>query len=66
MLLVHTYVVFRAEGLAGTKLHFAAQLTVRGFENGGHHFSAAESALPAVDEPPTDVPSPTTSVLLRT
>ena len=30
---------------------------IRGFEYGDHHFSAAESALPAVDEPPTDVPS---------
>ena len=32
-----------------------AQITVqpvRVFENGGHHFPAAESALPAVDEPP--------------
>ena len=54
------YVVFHAEGVAGIELHYAAQLTVqsvRGFENGGHYFPAAESALPAVDEPPADVPS---------
>ena len=43
----------------GIELHWTAQLTtplVRGFENGGHHFPAAESALPAVNVPPTDVP----------
>ena len=37
-----------------------AQLTiqpVRGFDNGGRHFPAAESALPAVDEHLADVPS---------
>ena len=44
----------------GIELHYTAQLDCsvsRGFENGGHHFPAAESALPAVDEPPTNVPS---------
>ena len=44
----------------GIELHYAAQLTVQlvqGFENGGHHFPAAESALPTVDKPPADVPS---------
>ena len=30
---------------------------VRGFKNGSHHFPSVESALPAVDEPPADVPS---------
>ena len=30
---------------------------VRGFENGSQHFPAAESALPAVNEPHSDVPS---------
>ena len=52
--------VFHADGLAGIELHYAAQLTfqpVRGFENGDHHIPAAESALPAVNEPPADVPS---------
>ena len=42
----------------GIELHYAAQLTVqsvRGFENGGHHFPAAKSALPAVDEPPAGI-----------
>ena len=51
---------FHAEGLAGSKLHYAVQLTIQpvlGFENGNHHFPAAKSALPAVDEPPTNVPS---------
>ena len=51
--------VFHAEGLAGIRLHYAAQLTVqlvRGFENGNHHFSAAESAVSAVSECPTNVP----------
>ena len=53
-LLVHTwYSMQRAS-------HYVAQLTVqpvRGFENGGHHFPAAESVLPAVDESPVDVSS---------
>ena len=51
--------VFHAEGLAGIELHYTAQLTVqpfRGIENGGHAFPAAESALPAIDQPPVDVP----------
>ena len=54
------YMVVHAEGLAKIELHYTAQLTiqsVRGFENGGHHFPAAESALPAVIEPPAIVPS---------
>ena len=45
--------VLHAESHAGIELHYATQLTVqsaRGFGN------AAESTLPAVDEPPTDVP----------
>ena len=55
----------------GIELHYAAQLTVRpdrGFENSGHHIPAAESALPADDKPPTDVPSPSyhSSGLLHT
>ena len=57
-LLTSAYMVFHAEGLAGIELHYAAQLTaqsVRGFENCGHHFPAAESGLPAVDEPLTDI-----------
>ena len=47
--------VFHAEGLAGIKLHYAAQLSVRPvreFKNGVHHFPAAKSALPAVNKPP--------------
>ena len=51
--------VFHAEGLVGIELHYAAQPTiqsVRGFENGGHYFPAAESALLTVNEPPTNVP----------
>ena len=54
------YMVVHAEGLTGIELHYTARLTVqpvRGFENGGHHFSAAESSLPAVSEPPASVPS---------
>ena len=57
-LLTSAYMVFHAEGLVGIELNYAAQLTaqsVRGFENCGHHFPAAESALPAVDEPLTDI-----------
>ena len=53
------YMVFHAEGLAGIKSHYAAQLTgqsVRGFENGNHHFPAAKSALLTVDEPHADIP----------
>ena len=60
-LVTSAYMVFHAEGLAGNELHYAAQLTVRpvrGFENSGHHFPAAESVLPADDKPPADVPSP--------
>ena len=54
------YMVFHAECLAGIELHYAVQLTiqpVRDFENGGHHFPAAKSTLPAINEPLTDVPS---------
>ena len=54
------YMVFHAEGLAGIKLHCAAELIilpVQGFENDVHHFPAAKSALPAVSEPLTDIPS---------
>ena len=57
---MHMYIVFHTEGLAGIELHYTAQLTVepgRGFENNDHHFPIAESALPVVSEPPTDVPS---------
>ena len=54
--LTSAYMVFHAESLAGIELHYAIQ-SVRGFENSGHHFPAAESALPTVDEPPADVPS---------
>ena len=60
VLTTSAYIVFHAEGLTGIELHHAAQLTVqpvRGFEDSSHHFPAAESALPAVDEPPVDVPS---------
>ena len=65
------YMVFHVEGLTGIELHYTAQLNVwpiRGFENSSYHFPAAESALPAVDKPPTDVPSPSyhSSGLLRT
>ena len=56
------YVVFHAESLTGIELHLtsfsadhSASPRIRGFENSGH-FPAAESALPTVDEPPTDVP----------
>ena len=52
--------VVHEEGLVGIELYYTAQLTVqpvRGFENGCHHFSAAESALPAVSEPSADIPS---------
>ena len=53
-----------------TRLHYAAQLTIRpvgDFENSGHHFPAAESALLADDKPPADVHSPSyhSSGLLR-
>ena len=44
----------------GIELHYNAQLIiepVRGFENGGHHFPAAESALPAVIEPSANISS---------
>ena len=43
-----------------SSISYAAQLTIQpvgGFENGDHCFLAAKSALPAVDEPPADVPS---------
>ena len=46
-LLVHTWCSMQW-ALARIELHYAAQLTVwpvRGFENGDHHFPAAESAL---------------------
>ena len=49
--LTNAYMVFHAEGLAEIELHYTAQLTVqpvRSFENGGHRFPVAESALPAV------------------
>ena len=48
--------VFHAEGLVGIKSLSLTIQPVRGFENVGHHFPAAESALHAVDEPPADVP----------
>ena len=50
--------VFYAKGLVRVQLHYATQLTiqpVQGFENSCHHFPAADSALPAVDEPSADV-----------
>ena len=55
--------VFHAEGLVGIELHLMrcsadhSASPISGFENGGYHFPAAKSALPTVDEPPTDVPS---------
>ena len=50
--------VFNAEGLAlRCSADRSARVLVRGFENGGHHFPAAESVLPAVDESPVDVSS---------
>ena len=52
------------EGVAlqrgGSELHYPAQLTVQtgcGIEYSGHHFTAAELALPTVDKPPANVPS---------
>ena len=53
----------------GFELSYTAQLIVqpvRGFENGGHHFPAAELSLPAVSEPPAMFPpllTTTTSVV---
>ena len=54
------YMAFHAESLAGIELHCSADhsASLRLLrQNGGHHFPVAESALPAVDEPPADVPS---------
>ena len=53
------YMVFHAEGFAGIELHYAAQLTIQSaqsFEDDSHHFPSAESALPTVHVPWTDVP----------
>ena len=67
-LIVHTwYNSIQRCPLAGIELHH--QLTVqsvRGFVNGGHHFPAAESGLPVVDEPEPSLLATNTSALLRT
>ena len=64
------YMAFHAEGITGIELQYTSQPTfrpVRSLENDGHHFLVAESALPAVDEAPTNVPSfPLLPVLLCT
>ena len=53
----------------GIELHYIAQLTVqpvRGFENSGHYFPAAESALVNLLLMFSPLLTTTTSVLMRT
>ena len=55
---MHTWYSMHRASRELTKLHLTScSAPVRGFENDDHHFPAAESALPAVDEPPADVTS---------